>query len=72
LKLYTLKFEALSEVLWTWIQEKLDPQTIHNWNFRRQHTCHVEDELWGFKRQNFATGIFKTEFMSFLDKNKKW
>jgi len=24
-----------------------------------------------FKRQKFATGIFKTEFMSFLDKNKK-
>jgi len=23
------------------------------------------------KQQKFATGIFKTEFMSFLDKNKK-
>jgi len=23
-------------------------------------------------RQKFPTGIFKTEFMSFLDKNKKW
>jgi len=29
----------------TLIQEKLDPQTVHNWNFRRAHTCHVQDEF---------------------------
>ena len=29
----------------TLIQEKLDPQTIHNLYFRRQHTCHVRDEF---------------------------
>jgi len=33
------------EVLWTLIQEKLEPQIMHNWNFRRQHTCYAEDEF---------------------------
>jgi len=27
------------------IQEKLDPQTIHNGNFRSPHTCHTQDEF---------------------------
>jgi len=31
---------TVSEVLWTLIQAKMDPQTIYNWNFRRPHTCH--------------------------------
>jgi len=33
------------EVFWTLNQEKLDPQIIHNCNFRRRHTCCAEDEL---------------------------
>jgi len=36
---------TVSEVLWTLIQQKLDPQTIRNWYSRRQHTCHVQDEF---------------------------
>jgi len=31
---------TVSEVLWTLIQEKLDPQAINNWNFTRPHICH--------------------------------
>jgi len=54
------------------IEEKLDPQTTHNWYFRRRHTCHTQDEFARFKPKKFAAGIFKTEFMSCLDKNKKW
>jgi len=29
------------------IREKLDPQIIQNWNFRRPYTCHVQDEFAG-------------------------
>jgi len=45
---------------------------IHNWIFRRSHTCRTKDEFAVFKQKKFASGVFKTEFMSFLDKNKKW
>jgi len=44
---FNIKLRAsytVSEVLWNLIQ-KLDPQTIHNWNFRRPHTCHAQHEL---------------------------
>jgi len=46
--------------------------TIHNWYFRRPHICHAEDQFVVIKSQKFATGIFKAEFMSFFDKDKKW
>jgi len=36
---------AVSEVLWTLIQEKLYTQIIHIWNFRRPHPCHTQDEF---------------------------
>jgi len=43
-----LKLKAsftVSKVLWTLIQKKLEPHIIHNWNFRRRHTCYAEDEF---------------------------
>jgi len=52
-------------------QDKLDPQTIHNWNFRRPHTYHVRDEFavllndkrlqLEFSKQSFAYVIFGYE-----------
>jgi len=36
---------TVSEALLILIQEKIDPQTIHNRNFRRAHTCHAQDEF---------------------------
>jgi len=59
MKLFSLA--VIFIILSTFIEEKLDPQTIHNWNFRRAHTC--PGWVCGvIKRQTFATGIFKTEF----------
>ena len=44
---------------------------------RRSHHSNTRLERWiqqgtSELRQKFATGIFKVELMSFLDKNKKW
>jgi len=53
------------EVLWTLTQEKLERQIMHVWNFRRQYICYARGWVWGVKRQKFATGIFKTEYVIF-------
>jgi len=45
---FTLKLKvsyAVPEVIWNLIQEKFNPQSIHNWNFRRLHTFHVQDKF---------------------------
>jgi len=36
---------TVSETLWSFVQGKLDPQTIRNWHFRRPHTSHAQDEF---------------------------
>ena len=53
------------------IQEKLDPQTLHNWNFRGEHTYHAQDEFaellndkhlqLEFSKQSLANVIFGYE-----------
>ena len=39
-----LKASCSAEAL-TLIKENLDLKTIHNWNFRRAHTCHAQEEF---------------------------
>jgi len=65
---------TVSKVRWTLIQEKLEPQTIHNWNLRRQHTCYAEDDF----AELLNDRSFQLEFSEqslchfLLEKNKKW
>jgi len=63
---------TVSETLCTLIREKLDPQTIHNWNFRRPHTCHAEDDFAVLLNDKSLQLEFPKQIISFLDKNKKW
>jgi len=46
---------TLSKLLWTLIQGRLEPQIIHNRNFRWR-TCYQYEFN---KRQTFATGLSK-------------
>jgi len=64
---------TVSEAPWTLIQEKLHPQTNEPYtvDILGGHTPAMSIFCGFIKRQKFATGIFKTEFMSCLDKNKK-
>jgi len=42
---------------------KLEPQIMHNWNFRRPHTCYAEDEFaeWNDKSLQLE---FSKQFMN--------
>jgi len=50
--------------------EKLDLQTIHNWNFRRPHTCHAQHEFAELLNDSLCHGIFKTDFVIFGQKQE--
>jgi len=63
---------AVSEILWTLIQEKLNPQTVYNCNFiRRVPAMHAWDEFAGFLKGVSLQLEFSKQRFSFLDKNKK-
>jgi len=51
------------------IHEKLDPQTINNWNFRRPHTYHAQDEF--MELLNDKSFNYQKQILSFLNKNKR-
>jgi len=57
---------TVSEALCTLIQEKLDPQTIHNWNFRT-HTGQAQDEFAVLLYDKSLQLEFSKQSLSFLD-----
>ena len=62
---------TVSEAHWTSIQEKLDQQTIHNWNFRKPYTCHAQNELRSYKTTKVCNLNFQNRVYVSFNKNKK-